>query len=75
MIGPIIKNSGLFYEKTKSKAIPDILTDGISEYTCTAAKTDLINKYFKSVFNKGNSPTHLNVEIRSILTRLIKLMF
>ena len=29
-----------FHERTKSKAIPDILTDGISEYSDTAAKAD-----------------------------------
>ena len=51
-----------FHEKTKSKAILDILTDGISEYSDTAAKADLFNKYFQSVFNKDISHTHLNVE-------------
>ena len=52
-----------FHEKTKSKAIPDILTDGISEYSDTADnKADLFNKYFQSVFNQDISPTHLNVE-------------
>ena len=35
-----------FHKKTKSKAIPDILTDGISEYSDTAVKADLFNKYF-----------------------------
>ena len=51
-----------FHEKTKSKAIPDILTDGISEYSDTAAKADLFSKYFQSVFHQDISPTHLNVE-------------
>ena len=51
-----------FHEKTKSKAIPDIVTDDISEYSDTAAKADLFNKYFQSVFNQDISPTHLNVE-------------
>ena len=50
------------HEKTKSKAIADILSDGISEYSDTAAKADLFNKYFQSVFNRDISPTHLNVE-------------
>ena len=43
-------------------AIPEILTDGISEYSDTAAKADLFNKYFQSVFNQDIFPTHLNVE-------------
>ena len=51
-----------FHGKTKSKAIPDILTDGISEYSDTADKADSFNKYFQSVFNQDISPTHLNVE-------------
>ena len=33
----------------KSKAIPDILTDAISQYSDAAAKADLFNKYFQYV--------------------------
>ena len=53
-----------FHEKAKSEAIPDILTDGISEYCGdTASKGDSFNKHFQTVFNKDISLTNLNVEI------------
>ena len=51
-----------FYEKTKSKTIPDILPDCFSEYSNPAAKANLFNKYFQSVLNNYSSPTHLSVE-------------
>ena len=35
-----------FHERTKSKALSDIVTDSNSEYSATVAKTDLFNKYF-----------------------------
>ena len=35
-----------FKERSKSKTLPDILIDGISEYSDTSAKADLFNKYF-----------------------------
>ena len=59
-----IQNDSSFFshKKTKSTAIPDILTDGIVEYSDTAAKTDLFNKYFQSVFNEDISHTHFSVE-------------
>ena len=50
-----IKNkfSGPFFHgKTKSKATPDILTDGISEYSDPAPKADIFTKYFQFVFNE-----------------------
>ena len=61
-----------FHEKTKSKAIPDILTDGISEYSDTAAKADLFNKYFQKILfgldaNKASGPDNLSSRILNML--------
>ena len=51
-----------FHDKTQSKAIPDTLTDGDSEYTEPAAKANLFNNYFQSVFAKDQSPTRCNAD-------------
>ena len=51
-----------FHDKTQSKAIPDTLTDSDSEYTEPAAKTNLFNNYFQSVFAKDQSPTRCNAD-------------
>ena len=53
---------GFFHVKTQSKAIPDTLTDGNSEYTEPAAKANLFNNYFQSVFAKDQSPTRCNAD-------------
>ena len=60
---PTQKHSGLFFhDKTQSKAIPDTITDGDSEYTEPAAKANLFNNYFQSVFAKDQSPTRCNAD-------------
>ena len=69
--------SHILHEQTKYKSIPDILTDGISEYSDTAAIADLFNKYFQSVFNKDISHSHINVEntrTKNISYHLMKLI-
>ena len=53
-----------FHDKTQSKAIPDTLTDVDSEYTEPAAKGNLFNNYFQSVFAKDPSPTRCNADGR-----------
>ena len=51
-----------FHDRNQSKAIPDFLTDGDSEYTGPAAKANLFNNYFQSVFAKYQSPTCCNAD-------------
>ena len=60
---PTQKHSGLFFhDKTKSKSIPDTLTDDDPEHIEPAAKTNLFTNYFQSVFAKDQSPTHCNAD-------------
>ena len=62
-LGPTRKHSGLFFhDKTQYNAIPDTLTDGDSEYTEPAAKENLFNNYFQSVFAKDQSPTRCSAD-------------